>query len=207
SGPVKERFRWRLEPGWGSQTVRPLPGSTARCLKALGRVVPDAKALEFHNDVLGPLIVMRGWRLIVRVSHDPVVALLLLHPRLVADVSQSLDQVGLGQGTVHDNSLQMALPDSRLVQCSGMSPEKPRFWPSGTPRRGRTSQAHIRAGNRFRGAATATTRSDEVSSRMPQVRLACARSPVPDLRRAHGPVGCPPLGKHPRSSRTLRAGW
>src|SRR5205823_14192028 len=45
------------------------------------------------------------------------------------------------------------------------SPEKPRFWPSGTPRRGRTSQAHIRAGNRFRGAATATTRSDEVSSR------------------------------------------
>src|SRR5436189_4189989 len=71
-------------------------------------------------------LVMRGWRLIVRVSHDPVVALLLLHRRLVADVSQSLDQVGLGQGTVHDDSLQMALPDSRLGQRSGMTPEPSR---------------------------------------------------------------------------------
>ena len=42
----------------------------------------------------------------------------------MADVSQSLDQVGLGQGTVHDNSLQMALPDSRLGECSGMTPER-----------------------------------------------------------------------------------
>jgi len=34
---------------------------------------------------------------------------------------------------------------------------------------------------------------------MPQVRLACARSPVPDLRRAHGPVGCPlGVGQRPR---------
>jgi hypothetical protein len=71
-------------------------GSVARAVLRLARRVPDPEALEFRDDVFRSLVVMRGRGRIVRIGDDPVVAVLLLHPRLVAHVRQTLDEVGLG---------------------------------------------------------------------------------------------------------------
>lgn len=93
-----------------------------RALLRLARRVPDPEALQFRDDVFRSLVVMCGRRRIVRVGDDPVVALLLRHPGLVAHMSQALYEVCLGYGNVHGNEPNVGRRLNRLGRCSAMTP-------------------------------------------------------------------------------------